>query len=148
MKKIILMLTACTLIFSHIWEREEARLMRFPHISNNTIAFSYAGDIYTVSSDGGEAKRITSHIGYEMFPRISPDGKLIAFTGQYDGNTEVYIIPVNGGEPKRLTYTATLSRDDIGDRMGPNNIVIGWSPDGQKILSAQETIPLMILPVN
>lgn len=135
MKKIILMLTACTLIFSHTFGKErEARLMRFPHISNNTIAFSYAGDIYTVSSDGGEAKRITSHIGYEMFPRISPDGKLIAFTGQYDGNTEVYIIPVNGGEPKRLTYTATLSRDDIGDRMGPNNIVIGWSPDGQKIL--------------
>jgi tricorn protease len=69
-----------------------------------------------------------------MFPRFSPDGKHIAFTGQYDGNTEVYIIPSDGGEPRRLTYTATLKRDDPGDRMGPNNIVIGWTPDSKRVL--------------
>lgn len=83
---------------------------------------------------GGEAQRLTSHVGYEMFPRFSPDGKTIAFTGQYDGNTEVFTIPVNGGEPLRVTYTATNSRDDLGDRMGPNNIVMTWTPDGKQIV--------------
>jgi tricorn protease len=61
-----------------------------------------------------------------MFGRFSPNGKTIAFTGQYDGNTEVYVMPAEGGVPKRLTYTATLGRDDVSDRMGPNNIIMGW----------------------
>lgn len=113
---------------------EEARLLRFPNINGNQIAFSYAGDLYTVPTEGGTARRLTSHIGYEMFPHISPDGKYIAFTGQYDGNTEVFIMPADGGEPKRLTFTATLGRDDLGDRMGPNNIVMGWTPDGKEIV--------------
>ena len=113
---------------------DEARLMRFPSTNGKDVTFSYAGDLYTVPVSGGEARRLTSHVGYEMFPRYSPDGNSIAFTGQYDGNTEVYLIPANGGEPVRLTYTPTNSRDDIGDRMGPNNIVITWSPDGEKIL--------------
>lgn len=112
----------------------EARLLRFPHIQGNQVVFSYAGDLYTVSKNGGTARKLTSHIGYEMFPRISPDGKYIAFTGQYDGNTEVFLIPSTGGNPRRLTYTATLSRDDTGDRMGPNNIVIGWTPDSKNVL--------------
>ena len=115
-------------------EQKEARLMRFPDIKGDKIVFSYAGDLYITSSKGGEARRLTSSIGYEMFAKFSPDGKMIAFTGQYDGNTEVYVIPVEGGEPKRLTFTATLGRDDIGDRMGPNNIVMDWTPDGKKIL--------------
>src|SRR5262249_51879113 len=99
-----------------------------------SIAFTYAGDLYTVPSAGGVARRLTNHDGFEMFPRFSPDGKWIAFTGQYDGNTEVYVMPAAGGVPKRLTYTATLSRDDVSDRMGPNNIVMGWTPDGKHIL--------------
>lgn len=115
-------------------EQKEARLMRFPDIKGDKIVFSYAGDLYITSSNGGEARRLTSSIGYEMFAKFSPDGKMIAFTGQYDGNTEVYVIPVEGGEPRRLTFTATLVRDDIGDRMGPNNIVMDWTPDGKKIL--------------
>lgn len=114
--------------------QDEARLMRFPAVHGDKVAFSYAGDLYLVSKDGGLARRITSGDGYEMFPRFSPDGKYIAFTGQYDGNTEVFLIPAEGGTPKRLTYTATLSRDDISDRMGPNNIVMGWTPDGSKII--------------
>ena len=69
-----------------------------------------------------------------MLPRFSPDGKTIAFTGQYDGNTEVYTMPATGGAPLRVTYTATNSRDDLGDRMGPNNIVMPWTPDGQRIV--------------
>ncbi|MDR0543771.1 MAG: PDZ domain-containing protein [Odoribacteraceae bacterium] len=113
---------------------QEARLARFPHSVGDQLVFSHGGDLYTAPVAGGTARRLTSHVGYEMFPRISPDGKHIAFTGQYDGNTEVYVIPSAGGEPARLTYTATLSRDDPGDRMGPNNIVIGWTPDSRSVL--------------
>ena len=113
---------------------EEARLLRFPATNGSDVVFSYAGDLYKVSINGGTAQRLTSHVGYEMFPKFSPDGQTIAFTGQYDGNTEVYTIPVTGGEPLRITYTATNSRDDLGDRMGPNNIVMGWTPDGKEII--------------
>lgn len=123
LKKICLICLGCAALTAT--RAEEARLLRFPHINGNRIAFSYAGDIYSVDAAGGTARRLTSHNGYEMFPRISPDGKYIAFTGQYDGNTEVFVMPAEGGEPQRLTYTATLERDDLGDRMGPNNIVIG-----------------------
>lgn len=127
-------LTFCLLAAVLFTYGKEARLLRFPHINGDKIVFSYAGDLYTVDANGGTARRLTSHIGYEMFPRFSPDGKYIAFTGQYDGNTEVFVIPAEGGEPQRLTYTATLGRDDLGDRMGPNNIVIGWTPDSKNIL--------------
>ena len=113
--------------------QEEARLLRFPAIHGDQLVFSYAGSLYTVSSSGGAARKLTSHDGYEMFPRFSPDGRHIAFTGQYDGNTEVFLIPAEGGEPRRLTWTATLDRDDLGDRMGPNNIVMGWTPDGKHV---------------
>ena len=69
---------------------EEARLLRFPAIHDHRIAFGYAGNLYTVSDQGGIARRLTSdERGYEMFPRFSPDGQWIAFTGKYDGNTEV-----------------------------------------------------------
>ncbi len=112
---------------------DEARLLRFPAIHGNQIVFSYAGDLFTVDSEGGLARKLTSHNGYEVFPRFSPDGSKIAFTGQYDGNTEVFVIPAEGGSPKRLTYTATLGRDDISDRMGPNNLVMDWTPDGKYI---------------
>ena len=72
---------------------DEARLLRFPATNGSDIVFSYAGDLYKAPLNGGEAQKLTSHIGYEMFARFSPDGKSIAFTGQYDGNTEVYLIP-------------------------------------------------------
>lgn len=110
---------------------KEARLMRFPTISHSQIVFTYAGDLYAVPHTGGLARKITDHKGIEVFPRFSPDGNQIAFTGQYDGNTEIFLIPSTGGMPKRLTFTATLNRDDLGDRMGPNNIVLNWTPGGE-----------------
>ena len=110
---------------------EEARVLRFPTVSGDSIVFSFAGDLFTVPLAGGTARRLTSHEGYEAFPRFSPDGKWIAFTGEYDGNREVYLIPAGGGVPKRLTYTPSLGRDDISDRMGPNNLVMGWAHDGK-----------------
>ena len=102
------------------------RLLRFPTTNDQQIVFCYAGELYIVGKDGGIARRLTSGPGYSSFPRFSPDGKQIAFTSQYDGNTEVYVMPAEGGTPKRLTTSATLGRDDISDRMGPNNIVMAW----------------------
>ncbi len=115
-------------------QAQEARLLRFPAVNGQQVVFSYAGDLYTVDRSGGVARRLTTHNGYEMFPKFSHDGKQIAFTGQYDGNTEVFTMPANGGTPKRITYTATLGRDDIADRMGPNNIVMDWTPDDQHVV--------------
>ncbi len=111
----------------------ESRLFRFPTMYANQVVFTYAGDLYSVSKAGGIARKLTNDVGYEMFAKFSPDGKTIAFTGQYDGNTEVFTMPAEGGIPKRLTYTATLGRDDISDRMGPNNIVMTWK-DNQSIV--------------
>jgi tricorn protease len=105
---------------------ETTRLLRFPTTNGNQIVFCYAGQLYTVAKEGGVARRLTSGPGYTSFPRFSPDGTQLAYTSQYDGNTEVYVMPADGGEPKRLTTTATLGRDDISDRMGPNNIVMTW----------------------
>ncbi len=114
--------------------QDEARLLRFPTVYGNQVVFSYAGDLYTVPVSGGMARKLTSDVGYEMFSHFSPDGKSIAFTAQYDGNTEVYTMPAQGGVPVRLTITATLGRDDISDRMGPNNVLMGWTPDGKNII--------------
>ena len=133
-KKQLWSLVCAMFVAAQQGQAEEARLLRFPATNGSDIVFSYAGDLYKVSVRGGEAKRLTSHVGYEMFPHFSPDGKTIAFTGQYDGNTEVYTIPADGGEPLRVTYTATNQRDDVGDRMGPNNIVTAWTADGAKIV--------------
>jgi tricorn protease len=105
---------------------EITRLLRFPTTNGAQIVFCYAGELYTVGKEGGTARRLTSGPGYSSFPRFSPDGAQLAFTSQYDGNTEVYVMPGEGGVPKRLTTTATLGRDDISDRMGPNNIVMTW----------------------
>lgn len=126
LRPMLLLALTCLTFSSPVSSQSETRLLRFPAIHGDRIVFSYAGDLYTVSSSGGTARKITSHEGYEMFARFSPDGKQLAFTAQYDGNTEVYLMPAEGGIPKRLTHTATLDRDDVSDRMGPNNIVMGW----------------------
>ena len=118
---------------STLFAQQEARLLRFPATHGDQIVFTYAGDLYAVSATGGVARKLTNDVGFEMFARFSPDGKQLAFTAQYDGNTEVYVMPSEGGIPKRLTFTATLGRDDVSDRMGPNNIVFGWR-DNRSVL--------------
>jgi tricorn protease len=132
----MIVLAFCLLVMTTLsFGSPEARVLRFPAISNSQIVFSYGGDLYSVPLAGGEARKLTSYYeGYEAFARFSPDGKSIAFTGEYDGNREVYLIPAEGGVPKRLTYTPSLSRDDISDRMGPNNLVMGWTPDGKSVV--------------
>jgi tricorn protease len=105
---------------------DTTRLLRFPTTNGTQIVFCYAGELYTVGKDGGTARRLTSGPGYTSFALFSPDGTQIAFTSEYDGNREVYVMPAEGGTPKRLTTSATLGRDDVSDRMGPNNIVMAW----------------------
>ena len=114
-------------------EAQEERLLRFPDIYKDKIAFMYAGDLWLASSSGGTARRITSHPGRELFPKFSPDGKWLAFTGQYDGNFNVYVMPSEGGQPKQLTFYQG-SAQPLSDRMGVLNQVIGWTPDGKSIV--------------
>jgi tricorn protease len=117
----------------------EGRLMRFPDISRDQIVFSYGGDLWLLPRAGGVAHRITTHPGLELFPKFSPDGKWIAFTGQYDGNFNVYVIPAKGGEPRQLTFHP--GGGALSERMGIHNEVITWTPDSQRIvfLSRRDT---------
>jgi tricorn protease len=114
-------------------EAQEGRLLRFPDIHKDKIAFMYGGDLWLASSAGGTARRITSHPGRELFPKFSPDGKWLAFTGQYDGNFNVYVMPSEGGQPKQLTFYQGEAQP-LSDRMGVLNQVIGWTPDGKSVV--------------
>jgi len=114
-------------------EMQEGRLLRFPDIYKDKIAFMYGGDLWLASSSGGTARRITSSPGRELFPKFSPDGKWLAFTGQYDGNFNVYVMPSEGGQPKQLTFYQGEAQP-LTDRMGIHNQVIGWTPDGKSIV--------------
>ena len=134
MNRLYIFFVCAVLIVDCAFAQSEARLLRFPAIHGEQIVFTYAGDLYSVRSNGGVARKLTNHEGFEMFARFSPDSEYLAFTGQYDGNTEVYLMPAGGGEPRRLTYTTTLGRDDVSDRMGPNNIVMAWKKDGKHII--------------
>ncbi len=97
-------------------------LLRFPTVSKTQIVFNYANDLWIVSRDGGDSHRLTSGVGIEALPYFSPDGSMIAFTGEYDGNRDVYVVPATGGIPRRLTYHPS------------EEYVAGWTPDGKKIL--------------
>ncbi len=110
----------------------QTKMLRFPDLHDNRIVFSYGGDLWMVGSDGGMAWRLTSHPGLELFPKFSPDGRYVAFTGQYGGDEQVYVIPAIGGEPVQLTwYPAT---GPLPARWGYDNQVYGWTPDGEQVL--------------
>ena len=82
----------------------QTKLLRFPDIHGDKVVFTYGGDLWTASAAGGTATRLTAHPGLELFAKFSPDGKWIAFTGQYDGDEQVYVTPSSGGEPRQLTF--------------------------------------------
>ncbi len=107
---------------SHLLGQPKPLLLQKPALSRTQIVFSYAGDLWIVAREGGEAQRLTSGVGTEAGPKFSPDGTEIAFTGEYDGNVDLYTVPAAGGVPKRLTW-----------HPGPDT-VIGWTPDGKQIL--------------
>src|SRR6266478_2511778 len=100
----------------------DARMLRYPDVSATQIAFVYAGDIWVAPKTGGAALRLSSPKGEESFPRFSPDGSQIAFSGNYDGNMDLYVIPSVGGLPRRLTFHGSPDR------------MLGWYPDGKSIL--------------
>jgi tricorn protease len=97
-------------------------LLQRPTFNGNLIVFSYAGDLWTVDRNGGHASRLTTGTGIETDPVFSPDGSMIAFTGEYDGNTDVFVIPAIGGVPKRLTYHPAADS------------AVGWTPDGKSVI--------------
>src|SRR5215470_11527980 len=122
MRKLFAMLFSLAVVLLSFSSQSAAQsdpplLLRFPTVSKTQIVFNYAGDLWIVSRDGGDARRLTSGVGVETVPSFSPDGSMIAFTGEYDGNRDVYVIPASGGVPKRLTYHPA------------DEFVMGWTPD-------------------
>jgi len=122
MKKAMLSVAIMLALAAGGYGQEKPLLLQSPTLSKTQIVFVYAGDLWSVSRDGGEATRLTTGVGSERQPLFSPDGSTIAFTGEYDGNVDVYLIPATGGVPHRLTY-----------HPGPDSVA-GWTPDGKVLL--------------
>src|SRR5882672_8178734 len=101
--------------------QETPLLATWPTVNQTNITFVYGGYLWTVPRSGGEARQLTTG-GHETTPFYSPDGKWIAFTGEYDGNVDAYVMPAEGGEPRRLTWHPAA------------DVVVGWSPDGKRVL--------------
>ena len=116
----------------------EARLLRYPDTWGDFVVFTYAGDLWRAPVAGGPAYRLTSHAGQEIFPKVSPDGKWIAFSAEYSGTRQVYVMPSWGGEPRQLTFY-----NDVGPmppRGGFDDWVMGWTKEG-KILVRMNRVP-------
>ncbi|MBV8895007.1 MAG: PD40 domain-containing protein, partial [Acidobacteriaceae bacterium] len=116
------LLALLTLALPSFAATEGHYLLQRPAMSANEIVFSYAGDLWSVNRSGGNATRLTTGIGLETDPIFSPDGSQIAFTGEYDGNTDVFVMPATGGVPKRLTYHPGA------------DVAVGWTPDGKNVI--------------
>jgi tricorn protease len=101
---------------------DKPHIFQHPALSKDLICFGYAGDLWTVPRNGGKAARLTTGVGIETAPVFSPDGSTIAFTGDYDGNTDVFTVPAAGGVPFRVTYHPAA------------DFAVGWTPDGQNIV--------------
>jgi tricorn protease len=123
-KSIIVVITFCAAVFAqqNSTRKPDALMLRYPDVSADKIAFVYSGDIWTVSKEGGIATRLSTVKGPELLPKFSPDGKWLAFTGNYDGNMDVYIMPSIGGVPRRLTHNPMV------------DFIVDWYPDGKSIL--------------
>ncbi len=114
-------------------QASDQTLMRYPTLHGDTIVFVAHDNLWEVARGGGTAARLTADEGHDLMPRFSPDGRWIAFTGDYQGNRDVYLIPAAGGPARRLTYTSdTVENAPL--RWGPNNMVIGWTPDSKSVI--------------
>src|SRR5215469_8105859 len=102
----------------------ETLLLQKPALSRTQIVFAYAGDLWSVPREGGDAKRLTTGAGIETNPMFSPDGAQVAFTGEYDGNVDLFVMPAAGGVPKRLTWHPAP------------DVMLGWTPDSKRIIFA------------
>src|SRR4051812_12124507 len=103
-------------------QSDQPFLLRKPAISKTQIAFNYAGDLWIADRNGGDAHRLTAGVGRQTDPNFSPDGAWIAFTGEYAGNDDVYVVSTSGGQPLRLS-----------SHPAPDS-VLGWTPDGKSVL--------------
>lgn len=143
MSRILLLLAL--LATSHVHAAtspDGTRMLRYPDLHGNQLVFSYAGDLWLAPlDDSAPARRLTSHPGLELYPRFSPDGSQIAFTGQYRGDEQVYVIDTAGGAPRQLTFYPTAG--PLPARWGTDHQVYGWSPDGSHVLfrSARHAAP-------
>src|SRR5262249_50264829 len=123
MKKLICAFVSVLAITAACYGQSDApTLFQKPAVNRTHIVFVYAGDLWLVSREGGDGKRLTTGVGIETDPIFSPDGTQIAFTGEYDGNTDVYVIAAAGGVPKRLTYHPGA------------DVAVGWTNDGKRVL--------------
>ncbi|HEX3431528.1 MAG TPA: S41 family peptidase [Rhizomicrobium sp.] len=113
--------------------RDDWTFMRFPALHGAKIVFEAHGNLWQVSRWGGVASRLTADPGYDLMPRFSPDGNAIAFTGFYQGNQDVYVIPAGGGAAKRLTFHSDVV-EDAPVRWGPDNMVVTWTPDSKNVI--------------
>ncbi len=110
----------------------QTKLLRFPAIHGDRVAFTHGGDLWSAPATGGTATRLTAHPGLELFAKFSPDGKWIAFTGQYDGDEQVYVMPSGGGIPRQLTFDPAAG--PLPPRGGYDHQVVGWTPDGTHVV--------------
>jgi len=139
MKTLLSTVLALALSTSVFAQERLTRLLRQPDIHGDTVAFVYAGDIWLASARGGDARRLTSGEGMEYFPKFSPDGRWIAFTGDYSGSRQVFVVSVDGGTPRQLTFY-----NDVGNlppRGGIDNRILDWTPDGKQILFNPHRLP-------
>src|SRR5688500_15974741 len=143
MKRLILIVALMLSATSFVCAQDNPLLMRTPTLNKTHIVFSYAGDLWTVPRDGGEASRLTTGVGREFSPLFSPNGQWIAFTGEYAGNVDVYLMPASGGVPRRVPHHPG------GDQLA------GWTPDGREVLlvsarSAEtgRTAQLFTMPID
>ena len=124
MKKCYLVISLLLLAAIQLSAQVNARMLQFPDVSKSHITFVYAGDIWVVAKEGGTAQRLSSPDGAERLPKFSPDGNLVAFQGNYNGNNDIFVIPTFGGKPVRITNHPNTDR------------MIDWYPDGESILFA------------
>lgn len=137
--KIALMLPALASASTYAYNTEDTRLLRFADIHKDKVTFVYAGDIYIADHKTGESQRLTDHIGFETFPKFSPDGEKIAFSAQYNGSRQVYVMNADGSDLKQLTYY-----NDVGPmppRGGFDYRILDWTPDGEHIVFRANRLP-------
>lgn len=114
-------------------QQPDHTLMRYPTLHGDTIVFVAHDNLWSVPRTGGVASRLTTDPGTDVLPRFSPDGKWIAFTGEYQGNRDVYVIPAGGGPARRLTFTSDVV-PAAPIRWGPDNMVVTWTPDSKNVV--------------